>query len=65
MHEFLPYLVLGLRQSFQDLGIRSQSQLHELMRSGELRFERRSLSSQKEGGVHNLHSFKDPGPGHN
>jgi IMP dehydrogenase len=64
LFDFLPYLVLGLRQSFQDVGIRSVTHLHEQMRSGDLRFERRSISSQREGGVHSLHSFTDPGPGH-
>jgi len=62
--DFVPYLVIGLRQSLQDMGLRSITALHEACRNGELRFEKRSLSSQREGGVHNLHSFKDPGPGH-
>lgn len=65
LSDFLPYLILGLKQSLQDMGIRSLTDLHKALRLGELRFERRSLSSQREGGVHNLHSFKDPGPGHN
>lgn len=64
LFDFLPYLVLGLRQSFQDVGIRSVAALHSAMKGGELRFEKRSLSSQREGGVHSLHSFTDPGPGH-
>ena len=64
LFDFLPYLVLGLKQSLQDMGLRSISELHEALASGELRFERRSPSSQREGGVHSLHSFQDPGPGH-
>lgn len=64
LFDFLPYLILGLRQSFQDIGVKSVQGLHDGMRAGSVRFERRSVSAQREGGVHNLHSYSDPGPGH-
>ena len=58
--QFIPYLEQGLRHSFQDLGYRSIDELHEALYAGQLRFEERSVSAQREGGVHNLHSYEEP-----
>ena len=58
--QFLPYLLQGVNHALQDVGCRSLKYLHERLYSGELRFERRSASAQREGGVHSLHSFVDP-----
>ena len=55
---FLPYIIQGLKQGCQDVGVRSLVQLRTAMYSGELRFERRTASSQSEGGVHSLHSYE-------
>jgi IMP dehydrogenase len=60
MFELVAYLSQGLRLAFQDTGVRSVRQLHERLDSGELRFELRSPSSQREGGVHDLHSYTQP-----
>lgn len=60
LNDYVPYLVQGLRHSLQDMGARSVKQLHEMLYSGELRFERRSVSAQAEGGVHDMYSYKEP-----
>jgi len=60
MFHFLPYLVQGLKQSFQDMGVRSIRELHSRMYAGRIRFEKRSLAAQLQGTVHNLHSYTYP-----
>ena len=57
---FVPYLLQGLRHSFQDMGVRSISELHAALAEDRLLFERRSPSAQREGGVHGLFSYEDP-----
>lgn len=58
--EFVPYLVQGLKHSFQDMGTRDVKSLHDRLYDGTLRFELRSLSAQLEGGVHDMYSYKEP-----
>jgi len=41
----------------QDMGTVSVRALHDQLYNGALRFEVRSSSAQREGGVHDLHSF--------
>ncbi|MCS7204580.1 MAG: IMP dehydrogenase [Leptospiraceae bacterium] len=60
MFEFVPYLVQGLKLSFQDMGVRSIPELHEKMYAGKIRFERRTLSAQVQGSVHGLFSYQYP-----
>eukprot|EP01084_Bolivina_argentea_P287719 493699_1 len=57
VRRFIPYLVQSVRHGFQDFGISSLLKMHSEMRAGNTRFEVRSASAQKEGGVHDLHSF--------
>lgn len=57
---FIPYLIQGLRQSFQDMGRRSVPELHKALREGKLRFERRSEQAQLQGSVHGLYSYTAP-----
>ena len=63
LDEFVPYLVQGLRQSFQDMGVKSVQDLHAQLLDDRLPFEMRSIAAQVEGGVHGLYSYKDPGFG--
>lgn len=58
LHAYVPYLVQGVKHGMQDLGSKSLEDLTEKLHSGELRFELRSPAAQREGGVHNLHSFE-------
>lgn len=60
MFQYVPYLVQGLKQSFQDMGVKSIPELHEQMAQGKVRFERRSLSAQAQGTVHGLYSYTSP-----
>ena len=57
---YVPYLMQGLRRSLQDIGCRTIPGLHKALYSGQLRFEARTPSAQREGGVHGLHSYKIP-----
>ena len=58
VRRFLPYLVQGVKHGFQDLGAKSLNDLHRMRERGELRFELRTSAAQREGGVHNLHSYE-------
>jgi len=58
IQHYLPYLVLGVRHGLQDLGQQSLPKLAFSRKTGALRFEERTHAAQKEGGVHDLHSYK-------
>jgi IMP dehydrogenase len=60
LFDYVPYLIQGIRHSFQDMGALNVKTLHEYVYSGKLRFELRSLSAQIEGGVHDMYSYKEP-----
>lgn len=54
---YIPYLCQSIRHGMQDMGTISIAKMHEELYDGKLRFELRSTSAQKEGGVHDLHSY--------
>ena len=58
MTTFMPYLCQSLRHALQDMGARSLVDLWEQLYDERLRFELRSPSAQREGGVHDLHSYQ-------
>jgi IMP dehydrogenase len=58
--DYVPYLMKGLEQSFQDMGYRDVTSLREALYSGKLRFEHRTAAAQAEGTVHSLHSYSPP-----
>eukprot|EP00611_Tribonema_gayanum_P015004 TRINITY_DN2660_c0_g1_i2.p1 TRINITY_DN2660_c0_g1~~TRINITY_DN2660_c0_g1_i2.p1 ORF type:complete len:520 (-),score=217.49 TRINITY_DN2660_c0_g1_i2:155-1714(-) len=57
LDRFIPYMVQSVRHGYQDLGVSSLNAAHEQVYTGTVRFEIRSASAQKEGGVHDLHSY--------
>jgi IMP dehydrogenase len=60
LFDYVPYLLQGIRHSFQDIGARDLKSLHEKLYAAKLRFELRSASAQQEGGVHDMYSYKEP-----
>ncbi len=58
--DYVPYLMQGVKHTMQDMGCRNISEMHKRLYNGDLRFELRSPSAQREGGVHSLHSFSEP-----
>lgn len=55
--DFIPYLENGLKQAFQDVGIKNIEELHKAVEQGDVRMQIRSISAIKEGGVHDLFQY--------
>jgi len=55
--KFVPYLIAGVKHSFQDIGVTSAFELHQSVARGDTRFEIRTASAQIEGGV-NMESYE-------
>ncbi len=60
VRNLVPYLKQGLRHALQDIGERSIAAVHRALYSGDLTFELRTLSAQREGGVHDMYSYEKP-----
>ncbi|OQR84055.1 inosine-5'-monophosphate dehydrogenase 2 [Achlya hypogyna] len=58
LNKYIPYLQQGIMHGFQDLGVKTLTELHESLYSGELRFEMRTPAAQREGSVHGLHTYE-------
>jgi len=59
LHTYLPRLIQATKQGFQDLGQSSVCKAHEALNTGNLRFQIRSIQAQKEGQIHDLHSYQN------
>ena len=60
VYDLVPYLVQSQRQSFQDMGHSTVEAPHLALENDDLRFERRTSSAQREGGVHGLMAYDEP-----
>jgi len=58
LRDYIPYLIQGVKHGFQDLGVASLVEMLQHQQDGLIRFEVRSQASQKEAGIHSLHSWK-------
>jgi IMP dehydrogenase len=58
--DYVPYLMKGLSQAFQDMGYQDVPSLHAALYDGRLRFERRTNAALLEGTVHSLYSYVEP-----
>lgn len=56
--QFIPYLLQGIKHGFQDIGVKSISELHDQVQKQNIRFEIRTPAAQLEGNVHSLFSFE-------
>ena len=53
----IPYLVHGVKQGFQDLGADSLTKAHQILASGTMTMQARTGAAQREGGIHDMHSY--------
>ena len=58
MHQWVPFLVAGVKQGMQKMGHKSVAELHEALWNSKLMFERRSLMAGREGNVHDLFDYE-------
>lgn len=58
LNRYIPYIVQGVKHGFQDLGAPGVKIGKEMCQRGEIRFELRTTSAQKEGGIHSLYTYK-------
>lgn len=59
IHSYVPRLVQAVKHGFQDLAHQSVIELHQSLRDSSQRFQIRSPTAQREGNVHDLHSFNN------
>mmetsp|Transcript_20159 Transcript_20159/g.34726 ORF Transcript_20159/g.34726 Transcript_20159/m.34726 type:complete len:547 (-) Transcript_20159:7-1647(-) len=58
IQKFLPYIVQGVKHGMQDMGVKSLDELRSALWSKKLRFQTRTNSAIKEGGVHSLYTYE-------
>ena len=57
LYNYIPYLVQGIKQGFQQIGCCSLDEMNDDVHCGNMRFEIRSFMSQQEGQVHHLYNY--------
>lgn len=57
LKKYLPHIIQGVQEGFEDIGFHSMAELTEAHLNGSLKFELRSAAAQREGQVHSLHAF--------
>ncbi|PHJ17212.1 inosine-5 -monophosphate [Cystoisospora suis] len=55
--QLIPYVIQGVKHGMQDAGVRTIQDLHNGLYAGDVHFDVRSGAAQREGDVHDLHSF--------
>ena len=60
MFDLIPYVIQSLKQGLQDIGVKSLPELQDAIEAGEVYYEKRSASAQREGSVHSLLSYQQP-----
>jgi IMP dehydrogenase len=58
IRRFVPYLLQGIKHGFQDIGVKSITELRTGVLNGSVRFEKRSAAAQAEGNIHSLYSYE-------
>lgn len=58
IRRFVPYLLQGIKHGFQDIGVKSITELRSGVLNGTVRFEKRSAAAQAEGNIHSLYSYE-------
>jgi IMP dehydrogenase len=57
LKKYIPHIVRGVQQGFEEIGLNSMEQLTEANIRNVLKFELRSAAAQQEGHVHSLHTY--------
>eukprot|EP01111_Echinosteliopsis_oligospora_P010908 TRINITY_DN3482_c0_g1_i2.p1 TRINITY_DN3482_c0_g1~~TRINITY_DN3482_c0_g1_i2.p1 ORF type:complete len:508 (+),score=143.18 TRINITY_DN3482_c0_g1_i2:116-1639(+) len=58
IRRYVPYLLQGIKHGFQDIGVKSVSDLQKAVAEEDVRFEIRTGAAQTEGNVHSLYSYE-------
>ena len=57
LETYMNWLMQAVRHGFQDVGDKSIQQIHEMLYTGKLRCEIRTVAAVREGNVHDLYSY--------
>jgi len=58
INTYLPYIIQSIKHGIQYIGSYNIENLHYMTLNDKIRFEIRSIQSQKEGEIHNLYSYE-------